>query len=652
MYLNDIVSHNVLHITFNINFNFSPYDMKTRKSIKPRKSKCTMKFRKMKGGMIMYNNETNMWYASPTNSRGQPLGAEALSYSNAEAAFLNKLGVRSEGSNGWFDDPASANWYLQHLAGDILHDDVSIQTFNDGMHKMESAIASLRSAYDKRRESDEAIKRMSPEEKKAKNIDDSAISGHEARTSLLKNMLDSIKVFMEPYYDKQKSFHVTTPDKPTPPPPSFNMLRLASDDSTKSNSPPASPKGPFQSSQGPFQSSKGPFQSSKGSFQSLQASQEFPGSFHLQASQEFPGSFQSTLPSAKATVNTSSRYVVSTFRDCPREKPTSLCFTNTKLIIGVLDGFTIMDTDDPSRLGFQPIRPRISCPSFCDFKNDKLLLSYGGDAYLLDVTDHVESEQETLGVKFGLIKAYDDVLYKYTGVSMHDYKGELKTSCMGCSRVEGRFINFVTRCDENFSGYRTDMGELNDAMGICCYPTNPMSCIIADSGNNRIVIVDIIETVDRKGTHTLKHLTIIGGGEGGSKNKPGLKDGKGIHARFNNPTNVLKLPDDSIIVSDTGNHCIRRIHMDENGDWNTETIAGAGNGSNGYNDGRGNQALFYEPHGLCLKDGVIYVADTNNARIRQLILDTEPVPETVPETSKSVPKSGPKSKKNKHKPRS
>jgi hypothetical protein len=160
----------------------------------------------------------------------------------------------------------------------------------------------------------------------------------------------------------------------------------------------------------------------------------------------------------------------------------------------------------------------------------------------------------------------------------------------------GHFEGITLVCD------RTIVLVLNDPMGMTWY--NLSTLIIADSGNNRLVVVVLDQ-----------YIKYIGG-------ETGFQDGD--EPRFNSPTNVLLYHDQTIIVSDTGNNCIRRIYF-ESDKFITETIAGnpnikKGTPTGGYKDGNGNVARFNKPYGLCLNGNSILVADSNNNRIRSISL--------------------------------
>jgi sugar lactone lactonase YvrE len=100
----------------------------------------------------------------------------------------------------------------------------------------------------------------------------------------------------------------------------------------------------------------------------------------------------------------------------------------------------------------------------------------------------------------------------------------------------------------------------------------------------------------------------------------GYADGAAEQARFNSPYDVVADGHGALYVSDYGNHCIRKVDL-ATGD--VSTVAGAPEG--GFADGPGGLARFRNPRGLALDAGDplhprLFVADTGNARIRQVTL--------------------------------
>lgn len=99
----------------------------------------------------------------------------------------------------------------------------------------------------------------------------------------------------------------------------------------------------------------------------------------------------------------------------------------------------------------------------------------------------------------------------------------------------------------------------------------------------------------------------------------GDHDGVGKEALLQHPQG-LAVHNDAIYVADSYNNKIKSIAI---GSLQARTIAGSG--ENGYQDGTLSEATFSEPAGLALIDNRIYVADTNNHKIRVVDLETDEV---------------------------
>ena len=97
----------------------------------------------------------------------------------------------------------------------------------------------------------------------------------------------------------------------------------------------------------------------------------------------------------------------------------------------------------------------------------------------------------------------------------------------------------------------------------------------------------------------------------------GSADGTGSAAQFDYPTSLVTDTNGNIYVADAGNDTIRFITSAGV----VNTMAGSA-GSNGTNDGTGTTARFYGPEGLTINaGGTLYVADTGNNTIRQVLSD-------------------------------
>ncbi|MDR1850253.1 MAG: SMP-30/gluconolactonase/LRE family protein, partial [Zoogloeaceae bacterium] len=124
---------------------------------------------------------------------------------------------------------------------------------------------------------------------------------------------------------------------------------------------------------------------------------------------------------------------------------------------------------------------------------------------------------------------------------------------------------------------------------------------VADWENNRI----------RKVTTKGEVSTLAGGEEG-------FADGKGSVARFDHPHGIALDTAGNLYVADSFNNRIRKVSP------NGEVSTLAGDGERSFADGKGSAAQLNEPNGLTIDaTGNLYVADTWNARIRKITPDGE-----------------------------
>jgi sugar lactone lactonase YvrE len=142
--------------------------------------------------------------------------------------------------------------------------------------------------------------------------------------------------------------------------------------------------------------------------------------------------------------------------------------------------------------------------------------------------------------------------------------------------------------------------RFNDPAGIAV--ASDGTVYLADNRNH------VIRAVDQAGL-----VSTLAGSFGAS----GADDGQGAAARFKFPTGITVEADGSLIVSDTGNHTIRRISAAGA----VVTLAGAA-GIADYLDGVLATARFSEPQGVAVaSDGAIFVADCGNHVIRRVGTD-------------------------------
>ena len=99
----------------------------------------------------------------------------------------------------------------------------------------------------------------------------------------------------------------------------------------------------------------------------------------------------------------------------------------------------------------------------------------------------------------------------------------------------------------------------------------------------------------------------------------GDADGADHHVRLQHPLGIANF-DGILYVADTYNHKIKRVLPATR-----SAFTLLGTGESGHRDGEGKQALFSEPSGLSITGGKIYIADTNNHQIRVADLETSEV---------------------------
>ena len=104
---------------------------------------------------------------------------------------------------------------------------------------------------------------------------------------------------------------------------------------------------------------------------------------------------------------------------------------------------------------------------------------------------------------------------------------------------------------------------------------------------------------------------------GGDLFQFGDKDGEGDDVLLQHPLGVA-LYDGKVLIADTYNHKIKLLDAEKQ---TVETFLGTG--KSGQIDGAA--ATFYEPGGLSIADGKLFVADTNNQAIRVVDLKTKVV---------------------------
>lgn len=142
---------------------------------------------------------------------------------------------------------------------------------------------------------------------------------------------------------------------------------------------------------------------------------------------------------------------------------------------------------------------------------------------------------------------------------------------------------------------------LNNPEGICV------------SGSGIVYVTDTVRSCIRSISQRGKVYAVAG------RDGPGYKDGAADVAMFRHPRGLCLLPggqEDEVVlaVCDTENHCIRLVRGGE-----VSTLAG-GPGESGHADGVANEARFHTPWNLCVVDEgqSLLVCDSGNHCIRKI----------------------------------
>ena len=125
------------------------------------------------------------------------------------------------------------------------------------------------------------------------------------------------------------------------------------------------------------------------------------------------------------------------------------------------------------------------------------------------------------------------------------------------------------------------------------------------------------------GNHSIRKIVISSGAVttfAGTAGTNGFADGTGVLATFKNPGAIAAEGTTNLYVADTANHTIRKIVIAGCGV--VTTLAGTGNGTGGSTDSTGASASFKSPGGLVVSGANLFVADTGNNTLRQIVLGT------------------------------
>ncbi len=149
-----------------------------------------------------------------------------------------------------------------------------------------------------------------------------------------------------------------------------------------------------------------------------------------------------------------------------------------------------------------------------------------------------------------------------------------------------------------------------DGLGGNARFNQPYSVRLDDQG--RLWVPDQLNHTVRRVTPAGQVVTVAGTG------KPGVADGQGVAAQFNNPTGVAPLPNGRAVVADRNNNRLRLIDRDGS----VTTIAGSVEA--GFADGPAASARFNQPLDVVFdaRTGRLFVSEDKGHRVRVLTADT------------------------------
>jgi prepilin-type N-terminal cleavage/methylation domain-containing protein len=179
------------------------------------------------------------------------------------------------------------------------------------------------------------------------------------------------------------------------------------------------------------------------------------------------------------------------------------------------------------------------------------------------------------------------------------YVTDSGNTCIRKISPSSAVTTFAARCGIVFFGAA-------DGTGSAAQFNYPLGIAVDTQGN--VYVADDQNDNIRKITSSGVVTTLAGSGQGG------YADGAGAAAEFSNPDGVTADAYGNVYVADRSNQRIRMISFDGT----VSTVAGS---SSGYADGIGTASKFKRPYGLAIDPvGTLYVADTNNYRIRKISL--------------------------------
>ena len=187
--------------------------------------------------------------------------------------------------------------------------------------------------------------------------------------------------------------------------------------------------------------------------------------------------------------------------------------------------------------------------------------------------------------------------------------GDLLICDIGNGRV--RRVNMRNRTISTLSGTGERRAPTPDAGPLDGTPLRGPRSLATDSDGHAYLVLREGNSLYRLDTGAGRLQRIAGTGEQGMTGDGGL----GAMATFNGPKGIAySASDDSLYIVDTENHAIRRLSLATG---IIETVLGTGERGDGP-DGDPIRCRLARPHGVFAHEGVLYVTDSENHRVRAL----------------------------------
>jgi sugar lactone lactonase YvrE len=189
-----------------------------------------------------------------------------------------------------------------------------------------------------------------------------------------------------------------------------------------------------------------------------------------------------------------------------------------------------------------------------------------------------------------------------------DATGRLLICDIGNRRV--RAVDMTTGIITTLAG-TGERGATPDEGAFDAVPLNGPRSLDTDPDGNVYLVLREGNAVFQLDLAARRLRRIAGTGETGYTGD----GGPGLSATFNGPKGIAFSADRSLYVADTENHAIRRVDL-RSGEMTT--IMGTGERGDGP-DGDPLRCRLARPHGLCRDGATLYVSDSENNRVRELV---------------------------------